>query len=230
MKDRFFVMAAIVASSFIQVAYAHHGIDFITVETVHLPPKGASYAIARVDYISEEEYELEFEPSILYGATDWFAIELHAHFEKEEGDSTKYESLAPAMRIRLTPREQPFSVGLSVEYEFAHDSAEDDVLALNAIFGYEFSGWMFAANVLHEKPSNSSGEWAYAAGVRHSYNEDHGFGLELNGSLENSDSSEVLFGYYGELSKQFSINAGFGTGLGDGPDWSVRTALIWNFR
>jgi len=230
MKNRFFVMAAIVASSFIQVAYAHHGLDFVTVETVHLPLKGAGYAIARLDYISEEEYELEFEPSILYGATDWFAIELHAHFEKEEGESTKYESLAPAMRIRLTPREQPFSVGLSVEYEFAHDSDEDDVVGLNAIIGYEISGWMFAANLLHEKPSHSSGEWAYAAGVRHAYNDDHGFGLEFNGSLENSDSSEVLIGYYGELSNQFSINAGFGTGLGDGPDWSVRTAFIWNFR
>jgi hypothetical protein len=230
MLNRLRVVCAIAASLLPGAAYAHHGLDFVSVQTANLPQQGAGYAIGRFDYISEEVNETEFEPALLYGATDWLTVELHAHFEKESGESAKYESLAPALLFRLTPREQQFSLGVSVEYEFAHDSAKDDVLELTAIFGYEFSEWMVTANILLEEPSGSSGEWGYATGVRHSFSHDHAFGLELNGSLESNGSSEALIGYYGELSNRFSVNAGVGAGIDGGPDWSVRTAFIWQFR
>ena len=230
MLNRFFVVFATITVLIPVAASAHHGLDFVSVQTAHLPEQGAGYAIGRFDYISEEVNEMEFEPALLYGATDWLTVELHAHFEKESGESAKYESLAPALHFRLTPREQQFSLGVSVEYEFARDSAEDDVLELTAIFGYEFSEWMVTANILLEEPSGSSGEWGYAAGVRHSISHDHALGLELNGSLESNGSSEALIGYYGELSNRFSVNAGIGTGIDGGPDWSVRTAFIWQFR
>lgn len=209
---------------------AHHGLDFISVQTAHLPTRGAAYAIGRFDYISEEHNEMEFEPAVLYGATDWLTLELHAHYEKESGESWKYESLAPALHFRLTPREQAFSFGFSVEYEFASDSGDDDVLELTAMFGYEVSEWMVTANVLLEDPSGLSAEWGYAAGVRHSFSHNNAFGLELNGSFEGGGSSEVLIGYYGEFSERFSLNAGVGTGIDGGPDWTFRSALIWQFR
>lgn len=230
MLNRFLAACAIVTALLPAAANAHHGLDFVSVQTAHLPQRGAGYVVTRLDYISEQEDELEFEPALLYGATDWLTVELHAHFEKEQGESTKYESLAPALHFRLTPREQHFSVGMSVEYEFARDSAEDDVIELTAMLGYEFSGWMATANVLFEKESGSTGEWGYAAGVRNLLTQQHGIGLELFGSLEGNGSSEILIGYYGELSKRFSLNAGVGTGFDDGPDWSARTALIWQFR
>ena len=230
MFKRYLSACAVVASLIPGAVSAHHGLDFVSVQTVHLPEQGAGYTIGRIDYISEDEDEMEFEPALLYGATDWLTLELHAHFEKENGESANYESLAPALHFRLTPREQQFSFGVSVEYEFANDSAEDDVLELAAIIGYEFSDWMVTANLLLEDPSGSSGEWGYAAGVRHSFSHHYAFGLELNGSFENSNSSAVLIGYYGELSKQFSINAGIGTGVDNELDWSARTAFIWQFK
>ena len=230
MLNRFLAICAIIAFLFSDDANAHHGLDFVLVQTAHLPRQGAGYAIGRLDYISEEEDEMEFEPALLYGAADWLTVELHGHFEKAQGESTHYESLAPALHFRLTPREQPLSVGVSVEYEFAHDSAAEDVVELTAIVGYEFSGWTATTNLLYEKASNSSAEWGYAAGVRHSFSHKHGFGLELLGSLESNGSSELLVGYYGELSERFSINAGVGTGIDGGPDWSARTAFIWQFK
>ena len=230
MLNRFLVAYVIIATLMPVAASAHHGLDFVSVQTARLPEQGAGFAIGRFDYISEEVNEMEFEPALLYGATDWLTVELHAHFEKESGESAKYESLAPALHFRLTPRAQQFSLGISVEYEFARDGAEDDVLELTAIFGYEFSEWMVTANVLLEDTSGSSGEWGYAAGVRHAFSHDHAFGLELNGSLESNGSSEALIGYYGELSNRFSVNAGIGAGIDGGPDWSIRTAFIWQFR
>ncbi len=230
MLSRFFAIFAITVFLFSDDANAHHGLDFVLVQTAHLPMQGAGYAIGRLDYISEEEDEMEFEPALLYGVTDWLTVELHGHFEKEQGESINYESLAPALHFRFTPREQPLSVGVSVEYEFVHDNAEEDVVELTAIFGYKFSGWTATTNLLYEKASNSSAEWGYAAGVRRSFSQKHGFGLELLGSLESNGSSELLVGYYGELSERFSINAGVGTGIDSGPDWSARTALIWQFK
>lgn len=212
------------------VARAHHGLDFLVVQTAHLPQQGAAYAIGRVDYLAEEEDEMEFEPAVLYGVADWMAFELHAHIEKPEGDSAHYESLAPALHFRLTPRGNKFSFGVSVEYEIASDSDAEDVVGLSGIFGYEAGSWLATANLQLEKPTNESGELGFAIGARRSLNPKHGIGVEVFGSLENIGPSEILFGYYGELSHRFSINAGIGTGLDDGPDWAARSAFIWRFR
>lgn len=40
---------------------------------------------------------------------------------------------------------------------------------------------------------------------------------------------EVLAGLYFEASEALSLNLGLGTGIDDGPDLSVRTALVWRF-
>jgi len=230
MLNRVLVIAALVAASIPGVARAHHGVDFLVVQTAHLPQQGTGYAIGRVDYLAEDEDEMEFEPAMLYGARDWMAFELHAHIEKPEGDSAHYESLAPALSFRLTPRGNKFSFGVSVEYEIASDSDAEDVAGVTGIFGYEAAGWIATANLQYEKPSNESGELGFAIGARRALNAGHGIGVEVFGSLENNGPSEVLFGYYGELSQRFSMNAGIGTGLDDGPDLAVRSAFIWRFR
>jgi len=226
-----FPLACVTTACLLPIAaHAHHGLDFLLVQTAHLPAKGTGYAVARLDYISEHHDELEFEPALLYGVTDWMTVELHAHYEKEQGESSKYESVAPAFHFRVTPREQSFSIGISAEYEIAHHSDDEDVVEMAAMFGYEASQWTATGNVLYEKPSGFSGEWGYAAGIRHAVGEKHGVGVELVGSFESSGSSEMMVGYYGEFSDQFSFNAGVGTGIDDGPDQAARLAFIWRFK
>jgi len=230
MLMRFAIALALMTTLHPSIARAHHGLDFLVVQTAHLPQQGSGYVIGRVDYIAEEQDEMEFEPALLFGATDWMAFELHAHFEKPEGDSAHYESLAPALHFRLTPRDNKFSFGVSVEYELASDSDAEDVFGLTGILGYATAGWLVTANLQLDKPSNQSGELGFAIGARRALNASHGIGVEVFGSLENNGPSELLLGYYGELSQRFSINAGIGTGLDDGPDWAARSAFIWRFR
>lgn len=211
-------------------AQAHHGVDFLTVQTAHLPEKGTGYVAARQDYISAHEDELEFEPTLLFGAADWAAVEIHAHVEKETGHSAKLESVAPALLVRFTPRDQALAIGMSAEYEFARESGEEDVVETALIIGHESASLITSANFKYEKASGTSGEWGYAAGIRHAFSAKHSGGVELRGSFEHGGSAEILLGYYGELTPRFTINAGFGTGVDDGPDWSVHTALIWRFK
>jgi hypothetical protein len=186
--------------------------------------------LVRDPHISEHHDEWEFEPAILYGATDWITVELHGHYEKEEGERSKFESVAPALHFRLTPREQAFSFGMAVEYEIAHASDDEDVVGAAAILGYEKTDWMVTGNFLYERHSGASGEWGYAVGARRNFTQKHGAGVEVLGSLESHGSSELLIGYYSEFSDRFTFNAGIGTGIDDGPDESLRSAFIWQFK
>jgi len=212
------------------VAVAHHGLDFILVRTAHLPEQGTAYALTRVNYLDEETSETEIEPAVLYGLSGWMAVELHAHFANEGGSSFDYESIAPAMHIRLTPRGDAFSFGLSAEYAFADEPDAPDVGEVAAIAGIERNGWMASANVILEKASGASGEWGYAAGLRRTYAGKHGVGLEVLGSFEGDGYGEALIGYYGELSQRFTVNAGVGTGFDAGPDGTAHMTFIWRFR
>ena len=212
------------------VAQAHHGLDFLSVQTAHLPERGTGYAVVRMDLISGHSDERELEPAVLYGATDWLSLTLHAHYAQEENESPKYESVAPAAHFRFTPAEQPFAAGLSVEYEFAHDRDHKDTVEIAGLFSYETATWLASANIIYDKEKNASDKWGYAAGIRYAFRQRQSLGIEILGSFESHGSSQMLLGYYGTLSETFSINVGLGTGIDGGPDWTARTAFIWQFR
>ena len=111
----------------------------------------------------------------------------------------------------------------------ASDSDESDVAEGTAIVGYESSEWQYAANVRVESEvdSDESAEWGYALGAA-PRTEHHAIGLELEGSFE-SGGSDTDLGYYFE-SSALTLNLGIGTALDEGPDVTLRTAIIWQFR
>jgi hypothetical protein len=230
MLRKMIAACALGACPLFNVAQAHHGLDFLEVETAHLPEPGTGYAFARVDRVREDGTETEIAPAVLFGATDWLAVEVHAHYAKVDGESLHYEAVAPALHFRLTPSNQQFSFGISTEYEVAHSSDDKDVLDLAAVFGYQMYRWTFAGNLTYERLSGESGEWGYALGVRNTFKARHGLGVELIGSLESGGSAELLIGYYGELAPHFTLNAGLGTGIDGELDHTARAGVIWQFK
>jgi len=210
---------------------AHHGKDFLLATTAHLPKAGEVFVISRQDYIDEDEgSEWELEPSLLFGVTDWFTFELHSHIEKENGSSFVYEATAPELSFRFTPRASAFSLGASIEYEFARKSEDDDEIAASLISGYEKDGRIFAFNITYERETGSSeDEWGYAGGARFEVAPGSSLGLEVEGSFEEDKTGEVLLGYYADFSDKLSLNIGVGTGFNDGVDVAARTAIIWSF-
>jgi len=230
MINRKLVACVVVACLLPATGHAHHGVDFILAQTAHLPAQGAGYLVGRVDYVAKNENEAEFQPEVLYGATEWMSLDLHAHIAKPQGQSASYEALAPEVTVRLTPRASALSAAVSAEYEIARDGNADDVFGLAGIVGYATEEWLATVNLVYEKPSGSTREWSFAAGVRRNLSHDHGLGLEFTGPLESGGNTEALLGYYGGLSERLTFNAGLGTGIAGGPDWSLRTTLIWQFR
>lgn len=213
-----------------QLAWAHHGVELIGVRTTTTPEQGAGFAILRTDYIADTENETEFEPAFLYGVTDRLAVELHGHIEKESGESGEFESWALAAQYRLTPAGRRASLGIGLEYEIARDAAEPNAVELTGIASYDAGRWAASANLVYEDPTGEAGEWGYAAGLRNALDARHGFGFEVEGSFESSESATALVGWYLRPGSSFSLNAGVGTGLSGGPDLLLRTAFIWQFR
>ena len=230
MLTRCLSACTVLACTLPSVGHAHHGLDFILVQTAHLPERGTGYVFTRLNHFSGTEDETEIEPGVLYGVNDWMALEAHAHYAKEGGESLTYESIAPAVHFRLTPMGEPVSFGVSAEYAFAQDSDEDDVADVTGVFSVERNGWMVAANLLYEKRSGSSGEFGYAAGARRTLRGKHGIGVEVVGSFESDGDSEVMLGYYGELSQKFTLNAGIGSSIDEGPDHAAHVTFVWRFR
>ena len=212
------------------VARAHHGLDFVLVETAHLPESKSGYVFGRLTRFDASESETEIEPAALWGMTDRVALEAHAHYAKEDGGSFEYESVAPAVHFRLSPMGKALSFGVSAEYAFESGHDGRDVVVAAGVVGYERNGWIAAGNLLLEKRSGSSGEWGYAAGIRRTLTPKHGVGLELRDAFDGGDRSEVLIGYYGELAPRFSVTAGIGSGIDEGPDHTAHATLIWRFK
>ena len=120
--------------------YAHHGRDFLLVQTSHIPEPGGFYGLTRQDYTQEEHDEVEVEVAFLFGLLDWMAVEVHGHIEKQSRESPNYESTAPAIHWRFTPRAYSIGVGASVECEFSDDD-EADMVEVSGVSAFENEGW-----------------------------------------------------------------------------------------
>jgi hypothetical protein len=217
-----------VAGALPEVAHAHHGLDFILVETAHLPERGSAYAFARINDLTAAESETELEPAALWGVTNRIALETHAHYAKEGDASWHYESVAGAAHFLLSPPGYALSYGVSVEYALGHHT--EDIVAATGAIGYGRNGWMTSGNLLYEKATGASGEWSYAAGIRKALTPKHGVGLETRGTFEEHGYSELVVGYYGEWSQRLSFNAGIGTRVDEGPDHAAHMTFIWRFK
>jgi len=209
--------------------YAHHGRDFLLVQTSHIPEQGGLYGLTRQDYTQEEHDEVEVEVAFLFGLLDWMAVEVHGHIEKQSRESPNYESTAPAIHWRFTPRAYAIGVGASVEYAFSNDD-EADMVELSGVSAFENEDWIAAFNLKYEKAEGEEEEWGYSAGVRRAVSAGVALGIEITGTFEDEEDGEVLGAIYGDIGDRLTINVGVGAGFNSDVDLTVRTALIWQFN
>lgn len=80
---------------------AHHGKDFLLVESYELPHTKALYAVSAEEAIfGRGTVTFRDEPSLLLGLTGRVAAEVHVHIEKEPGRSARLAAIAPAVHAR----------------------------------------------------------------------------------------------------------------------------------
>lgn len=245
-------------------ALAHHGRDFLLAETAEIPHPAQGWAIARQDYVEQEDGsgELELEPSVLFGISHWLAFEVHGHAGRADGESVQYESTAPALHLRFAKPGASWAVGLSGEYEISHrGESPDSAAGILSVSGLtRGTQWALNLTAAEQQETGANTQWGYALGVRRALTERLHWGLEARGSLEDTDDAateddhhdehadlaphddaeaghghgelvghEILAGLYFEASERLSLNLGVGAGIDGGPDYTLRTALVWRF-
>lgn len=209
---------------------AHHGKDFLLVETAQLPHPGQVYLVGSFDYLRfEEGHELEASPAILAAVSRHLAVEVHGHVAQEDGEWS-YESTAPGLRLSL-PGDGPLWIGLAAEYEIAHREEAHDRVEGRLIADYRGNQGGLTVNLVLARAvgGDEPAEIGYAIGVRPDFDARLGWGIEAQGGLHNRDGHEVLLGLYAEPSDRVTVKAGVGRAFGDGLDWTVRTGFVIRF-
>ncbi len=212
--------------------YAHHGKDFLIVESYELPhPRDVYFVSSELLSHGEEGSFFSTEPSILFGLTHRVAGEVHMHAEKQPGESLRYEAIAPAVHIQLTPPDSSaaWKFGAAAEYELARRS-EENAFAARLIAARAFGDAMLIINVGGDHSRAEGTHAGYAIGFRPSLESAFGWGLEAQGRLEHGQQHELLLGIYTQPSERLTFKAGIGVGLGVGkPVPEIRTGVVRHF-
>ena len=220
-------LAGLIVSS---PAYAHHGKDFLSVESYELPHPEDVYGLASSAYERDgDEKSMELEPAVLLGIWPGLAAEVHAHFAKANGESSfQYEAIAPALRLQLTERDSasPVDVGLSVEYEIGAEDAPDAIEG-RLILEKRVDRVKVSVNGIARRIRSIETEFGYAVGARFEVNEALGVGAEAQGSFE-SGFDEGLIGLFLRPTERFSVMCGAGTGPG-GDNLAVRFGAVYRY-
>lgn len=216
------------------LAHAHHGKDFILVETVEVPHPGDLYAFSDADTLSGGEgRESELSMGLMGGLTRALALEIHAHAAKENGEPWMYEATAPAFRILVT-RPRPTSswaLGATAEYELARDEAEGDEGTLGLILSRQGGASTFALNLTAGRAFGGREEgtrYGYAIGFRPDTTRRIGWGLEAAGRFDQDPVHETLASLYAVTGDSFDVKIGIGRGFGEeAPRLTLRTGFVW---
>lgn len=217
---RSLLLVTAIVTSATRLAFAHHGKDFLLVESYDVPEPGDFYLISSAGILVQQgEAALELEPALLVGVLPRVAVELHGHVDKEPDEPLRYESTAPSLHVQITPPDSkfPVNVGLSAEYELASSSEVNDRLETRLIGETDIGATKLVGNLIVEHERGGDTTPGYAIGARYSLNEQFACGVEAQGPFTRTDNHELLFGVYAEPTTRLTLKGGLGAVFSDQP-------------
>lgn len=213
-------------------AAAHHGKDFLVVESCELPHPGQAFLIADVSHFRESDGSAsEFSPAILVSAGSRFAFEMHVHLAKDGAGSWTYDATAPAIHVALTPpsAESAWKTGLSAEYEIAAHATDSDRFEGRVVIMRQGARSDLTFNLVGARQNVEGRDttFGYAVGFRPDRERRVGWGVEAEGTFGRAEAHEVIAGVYSELSERWTLKFGVGAGLGPGsPSLTARFGIV----
>ena len=207
-------------------AEAHHGKDFLSVETDEVPHLGQLYFFSSQDYVRQDRADsFLVSPSVLFGALPIAAFEVHAHLEKESAAPWRYDATAVAARFRLTPEGRRLVLGFAGEYELGHRDTPDRVEG-RLIGAYHHGRANLTIDLVIARERGAHGETSagYAFGFRPDVERRLSWGIEGQGDFDGGH--EALLGLYASAVERVTVKVGIGHGFRGGPGWTIRTGLV----
>jgi len=233
---RIVILFAFAVLVWVPEARAHHGKEYLLVQTSELPHRGQFFFLA--DFSAERGEggtALAFAPAVLLGLSDRASIEIHSHVHREAGEQWSYEATAPELRVSLTSPHSRAALraALSAEYEIGHGEAPDRVAGTGVLAVYAGSSNLsFNLTAAREQEEGARTGWSYAVGFRPNLERRVDLGFELHGALNDAaeeEGHELMLGLYAQASERVTLKAGVGRGFGDAPDWSFRGGFVIGF-
>jgi hypothetical protein len=208
------LLVAAVAALLPSLAFAHHGQDFLLLESPGIPHAGNVYLIANAHAVLDSNAEEDggFEPSLLFGVSPRFAFELHAHTEKPAGEDWLVESTAVAAHLLLSDpaRHHGPKVGLGVEYEFARDHDEPDRVEARMAVETRRGAETFGANLIASHATDGRDDFGAGLAWRHATGGAWSLGAEAQGSFDHAEGTQLLAGAYFEHEQSWALKLGLG--------------------
>lgn len=232
MKSRFLSITTLLILIAMPAA-AHHGRDFLIVESYELPHPGAFYLVTSEEFDRVNgDTAFHTQPSLLFGIRERIAGEVHVHAERTPGASFHYEAVAPSIHIQLTPPESKsvWQFGTSAEYEIARHS-DDNNIAVTLIASRPIGEAAMIINLGAEhQPAHGTTHAVYAVGFRPQLDVPIGWGVEAAGRLHRGESQQLILGLYTQPSRRLTFKLGAGAGFGNGRTaFVVRSGIVWSF-
>ena len=193
-------------------ARAHHGMDFLTVQSYEVPSPLSAYLFTDFEWertSGDNEYGLE--PGLMLGLLPRTALEVTTSFGQESGGDWRYQSVTPSLFIQLTPPDSkcPLRVALSAGYEFANEEG-------HAEEPRHEEGGHHAEDDHHEDAGHSHG-----GGHQHGVDGFEGrliveyeagdWLLDSNLTVDTDESASAVWGY--AVGARYRVCKGFATGI-----------------
>ncbi len=218
MKSKFggsFAGAALLVFSACNPAAAHHGRDFLLLETDDMPAKGDSYLVATVDTIrTKDERATEITPGLVLRAGNRVAIEPHFHIAREAGESFRYAASALGVRLRLGDiGHTGWRAALSGEVEVTRNrAAEPTGGTFRFIAATTRPCALVTANVIvgHEFTAGGASNYALGLGALAPLSNGDQVGIESIVSLPLREGIEILPSYSHRFGKRTQGKIGVG--------------------
>lgn len=196
------------------LACAHHGQDFLLLESPGVPHPRQVYLLANTHAALEGDAEEQagLEPALLIGLSPRVAFELHAHMEKLEGEDWNYEATAPSVHVLLTDpaNHHGLKVGLSAEYEIASEDEAPDNAEVRLSFENSVGAVKWGANLVGSREERGEADWGAVLGMRRELRPGFALGVEGQGSFKHAAGGELLAGAYFEHGQSWALKLGVG--------------------
>jgi hypothetical protein len=153
-----------------------------------------------------------------------------AYYQSNAEASSTFQAVAGSAELLLSSQERPYSFGLFAVQVYSPDGRQSGAFIAGGLFEHQLHNWDTTANLFKYDARGANGVWRYFGRVRYRFADKHKLGIEVVGSLRDPVASNLMVGYYGTISRSFSVKLVVGSRFSAGQNRVARTELVWQFN